>query len=98
MRVVRLFASWERWHLELDLGELVGGLADFAQEGQPARVGADFVEQIFRYDLAESPVLVCDRLVEPLERFVGIAAEGVDGGDTGGRSPSSLCAREVSVA
>ena len=25
-------------HLELDLGELLGGPADFAQEGQPARV------------------------------------------------------------
>jgi len=33
-----------RWHLELDLGELVGGPADFAQERQPARVAVDFVE------------------------------------------------------
>ena len=74
-------------HLELDLGELVGGLADFAQEGQPARVGVDFVEQIFRYDFAESRVLVCDRFVEPLERFVGIAAERVDVGDVVWRSP-----------
>src|SRR5690242_13457751 len=32
----------QRRHLELDLGELVGGFADFAQEGQPARVGVDF--------------------------------------------------------
>src|SRR5262245_13777246 len=51
----------QRGHLELDLGELVGGLANFAQEGQPARVGVDFVEQIFRYDFGEPPVLVCDR-------------------------------------
>src|SRR5881396_2248302 len=85
LSVVRCPWSLERWHLELDLGELVGGLADFAQEGQPARVGVDFVEQILRYDSAESRVLVCDGLVEPLERFVGIAAERVDVGDVAGR-------------
>src|ERR1044071_5844272 len=67
--------SLDRWHLELDLGKLVGGLADFAHEGQPARVGVDLVEQVFCYDLAKSRVLVCDRFVEPLERLVGIAAE-----------------------
>src|SRR5262249_22301969 len=69
--------SLERWHLELDLGELVGRFADLAQEGQPARVGVDFVEEVFRYDSAESPVVVCNRFVEPLERLVGITAEGV---------------------
>jgi hypothetical protein len=33
-------------HLELDLGELLGGAAEFEQEGQPARVGMDVVEQV----------------------------------------------------
>src|SRR5262249_58357180 len=70
--------SLEGWHLELDLGELVGGLADFAQEGQPARVGVDLVEQVFCYDFVESRVLGCDCLVEPLERLVGIAAKRIN--------------------
>ena len=34
--------SLQCWHLELDLGELLGGLADLAQEGEPARVGVGF--------------------------------------------------------
>jgi hypothetical protein len=74
-------SSLERRQLELDLGELVGGLADLAQEGQPAWVGVDFLEQVVRCDVAESRVLVRDRFVEPRERLVGIAAECVDLGD-----------------
>src|SRR5438105_3469152 len=74
----------ERGHRELDLAELVGGLADFAQERQPPRVGVDFVEQAFRNDFAESWVVVTDCFIEPLERLVGIAAESVDVGDVVG--------------
>src|SRR5262249_33264088 len=76
--------SLERWDLELDLGELIGGLADLAKEWQPARVGVDFVEQVLRHDFGESPVLVSERLIEPFERFVGIAAERVDVSDVVG--------------
>jgi hypothetical protein len=78
----------ERWHFELDLGELIGGLAELAQEGQPARVAVDLVEQVLRYDIGESRVLVCYRLVEPIERFVRIAAECVDVRDVIRKSPS----------
>ena len=39
-------------------------LADLAQERQPACVGVDVVEQVFRHDLGEAGVAVLDRLVE----------------------------------
>ncbi len=59
-------------------------LADLAQEWQPARVGADLVEQVLRHDLAEATVAVLDRFVEPLERLVRFAAVGVVVGDVVG--------------
>src|SRR5438045_6485188 len=87
--------SLERWYLELDPGELVGGPAIFAQEGQPARVGVDFVEQVLPSPIAASRVLVGDRLVEPLKRFICVAAERVDGRDVG--SPVLLVLRDERV-
>ena len=68
-------------HLELDLRQLLRRLADLAQERQPARVGVDLVEQVIRHDLGEAAVAVLDRLVEPRECLVGLAALGVDVGD-----------------
>ena len=44
----------------------------------------DLVEQVIRHDLAEAAIAVLDRLVEPLERLVGLAAVGVDGCNVGG--------------
>ena len=63
-------------HLELDLRQLLRRLANLVQERQPAWVGVDLVEQVIRHDLAEAAVAVLDRLVEPPERLVGLAAAG----------------------
>jgi hypothetical protein len=57
---------------------LVGGLAELAEEGEPARVGLDFVEQVFGDGYSEAAVLVGEGFVEPLESFIGIAAECVN--------------------
>src|SRR5215831_16923180 len=67
--------------LERDLRELVGGLADLAQERQPARVGVDAVEEVHRHDLGQAGVFFLHSLIEPLERLVRLTAEGVDVGD-----------------
>ena len=72
-------------HLELDLRQLLRRLADLAQERQPAWVGVDLVEQVIRHDLGEAGVAVLDRLVEPRERLISLAAVGVDVGDVVGR-------------
>jgi hypothetical protein len=48
-----------------------GDLADFTQEGQPARVAVDFVEQIFRYDFAASRVLVINPLGSQIDEWDG---------------------------
>src|SRR2546430_13536753 len=77
--------SLRQRHLELDLRQLLRRLANLAQERQPAWVGVDLVEQVIRHDLGEAAVAVLDRLVEPLERLVGLAAEGVDEADVVGR-------------
>ncbi len=50
----------------------------------------DLVEQVLRYDFAKSPIVVSDCLIEPFERFVGLAAEGVDVGDVVRQSFSYL--------
>src|SRR2546430_5580590 len=51
---------------------------------QPAWAGVDFGEQVIRPVLAGAADAAIDRLVEPLERLVGLAAVGVDGGNVGG--------------
>src|SRR5262249_29566617 len=84
----RAGSFWSCGTLNSILARLVAGLADFAQEGPPGR-GVDLIEQVFRYDLAESRVLVSDRFIEPLERFVGIAAERIDERDGNTRAPPS---------
>jgi hypothetical protein len=55
---------------------LLRRLADLAQERQPARVGVDLFEQGLHHDLGEAAVPGLDRLVEPLERLVGLSNGG----------------------
>ena len=49
--------------IELDCRELFGGLAEFAQERQPARVGVEVGEHRVDGDRAEIEVVIFDRLV-----------------------------------
>lgn len=71
-------------HFELDLGELFGGLAQLAQEGEPTRVGMDPVEEGIRDDLGEAEIFIFNGLVQPLEGLVRVAPKRVDEGDTVG--------------
>ena len=64
-------------HLELDLRELLGRLADLAKERQPARIAVDARRTGSHRRLRQARVLVLHRLVEPFERQVGFAAQRV---------------------
>jgi len=49
--------SFRQRHFEFDLRELLGGLANLAQEGEPARVGVDVIEEVLRDDFGEAGVM-----------------------------------------
>src|SRR5688572_5606483 len=54
-------------HVELDRRELLGRLADLAQERQPARIVVEIGEQRVDRGVSQTPVLLGHRLVEPLQ-------------------------------
>lgn len=55
-----------------------GALPISRKERQQSAGRSGFVEQLLCYHFTESRVLIGERLVEPLERFIGVAAERVD--------------------
>ena len=68
-------------HLEFDPGELLGRLAELAQQRQPARIVVDPVEQRIQRQVEQVRVPVRDGLLQPLEGAVALPAERVHGRD-----------------
>ena len=74
-------------HVELDRRELLGGHAELAKEWQPAGVGVQGCKHRVNSYRTQREVVLLHRLVQPLERTIGGAAEREHHGDCECRSP-----------